>query len=72
MIFCGHRHIIITHCLTLALAAIRYKKYKEHSYGKVKGKGVICFNWPKNARNVTQFVWQPFSIEFQGFIKKRI
>jgi hypothetical protein len=25
MIFCGHRHIIITHCLTLALAAIRYK-----------------------------------------------
>jgi hypothetical protein len=46
MIFCGHRHIIIIHCLTLALAAIRYKKYKEHSYGKVKGKGVICFNWP--------------------------
>ena len=26
----------------------------------------------KNARNVTQFVWQPFSIEFQGFVKKRI
>ena len=24
----------------------------------------------KNARNVTQFVWQPFSIEFQGFVKK--
>jgi hypothetical protein len=23
----------------------------------------------KNARNVTQFVWQPFSIEFQGFVK---
>jgi hypothetical protein len=22
----------------------------------------------KNARNVTQFVWQPFSIEFQGFV----
>ena len=35
MIFCGHRHIIITHCLTLA-----------HSYGKAKGKGVIFFNWP--------------------------
>ena len=26
----------------------------------------------KNARNVTQFVWQPFSIEFQGFVKKNI
>jgi hypothetical protein len=26
----------------------------------------------KNDRNVTQFVWQPFSIEFQGFVKKRI
>ena len=25
----------------------------------------------KNARNVTQFVWLPFSIEFQGFLKKR-
>ena len=25
----------------------------------------------KNARNVTQFVWQPFSIEFQGFVKKK-
>jgi hypothetical protein len=37
MIFCGHRHIIITHCLTLAYTAIR-QKYKEHSYGKVKGK----------------------------------
>jgi hypothetical protein len=24
----------------------------------------------KNARNVTQFVLQPFSIEFQGFVKK--
>ena len=26
----------------------------------------------KNARNVTQFVWQPFSIEFQGFVKKKL
>ena len=26
----------------------------------------------KNARNVTQFLWQPFSIEFQGFVKKMI
>ena len=26
----------------------------------------------KNARNVTQFVWQPFSIEFQRFVKKGI
>jgi hypothetical protein len=26
----------------------------------------------KNARNVTQFVWQPFSIEFQGFVKKNL
>jgi hypothetical protein len=25
----------------------------------------------KNARNVTQFVWQTFSIEFQGFVKKK-
>ena len=25
----------------------------------------------KNARNVTQFVWQPFSIEFQGFVKNK-
>ena len=25
MIFCGHRHILITHCLTLAYAGIRYK-----------------------------------------------
>jgi hypothetical protein len=25
----------------------------------------------KNARNVTQFVWQPFSIEFQGFVIKK-
>jgi hypothetical protein len=25
----------------------------------------------KNARNVTQFAWQPFSIEFQGFVKKK-
>ena len=25
----------------------------------------------KNAKNVTQFVWQPFSIEFQGFVKKK-
>jgi hypothetical protein len=25
----------------------------------------------KNARNVSQFVWQPFSIEFQGFVKKK-
>ena len=25
----------------------------------------------KNARNVTQFVWQPFSIEFQGIVKKK-
>jgi hypothetical protein len=25
----------------------------------------------KNARNVKQFVWQPFSIEFQGFVKKK-
>ena len=25
----------------------------------------------KNARNVTQFVWQPFSIEFQRFVKKK-
>ena len=25
----------------------------------------------KNARNVTQFVWQPFSIEIQGFVKKK-
>ena len=25
----------------------------------------------KNARNVTQFVWQPFSIEFQGFVNKK-
>jgi hypothetical protein len=25
----------------------------------------------KNARNVTQFVLQPFSIEFQGFVKKK-
>jgi hypothetical protein len=25
----------------------------------------------KNARNVTQFVWQPLSIEFQGFVKKK-
>jgi len=24
----------------------------------------------KNARNVTQFVWQPFSIEFQGLSTK--
>ena len=26
----------------------------------------------KNAKNVTQFVWQPFSIEFQGFVKKKM
>jgi hypothetical protein len=26
----------------------------------------------KNARNVTQCVWQPFSIEFQGFVKKEL
>jgi hypothetical protein len=26
----------------------------------------------KRGRNVTQFVWQPFSIEFQGFVKKKI
>jgi hypothetical protein len=26
----------------------------------------------KNARNVTQFVWQHFSIEFQGFVQKKI
>jgi hypothetical protein len=26
----------------------------------------------KNARNVTQFVWQPFSIEFQGFVQKEL
>ena len=26
----------------------------------------------KMARNVTQFVRQPFSIEFQGFVKKKI
>jgi hypothetical protein len=25
----------------------------------------------ENARNVSQFVWQPFSIEFQGFVKKK-
>jgi hypothetical protein len=25
----------------------------------------------KNDRNVTQFVWQPFSIEFQGFVRKK-
>ena len=25
----------------------------------------------KNARKVTQFVWQTFSIEFQGFVKKK-
>jgi hypothetical protein len=25
----------------------------------------------KNTRNVTQFVWQPFSIEFQRFVKKK-
>ena len=25
----------------------------------------------KNARNVTQFVWQPFSIGFQGFVKQK-
>jgi hypothetical protein len=25
----------------------------------------------KNARNVTQFVWQPFSIGFQGFVKEK-
>jgi hypothetical protein len=25
----------------------------------------------QNARNVTQFVWQPFSIELQGFVKKK-
>ena len=25
----------------------------------------------KNARNVAQFVWQPFSIEFQRFVKKK-
>ena len=25
----------------------------------------------KNARNVTQFVWQHFSIEFQWFVKKK-
>jgi hypothetical protein len=25
----------------------------------------------KYPRNVTQFVWQPFSIEFQGFVKKK-
>jgi hypothetical protein len=32
---------------------------------KISSKYVV-----KNARNVTQFVWQPFSIEFQGFVKK--
>ena len=26
----------------------------------------------QNAKNVTQFVWQPFSIEFQGFVNKKI
>jgi hypothetical protein len=26
----------------------------------------------KTVRNVTQFVWQHFSIQFQGFVKKRI
>ena len=25
----------------------------------------------QNDRNVTQFVWQPFSIELQGFVKKK-
>jgi hypothetical protein len=25
----------------------------------------------KNARNATQFVWQSFSIEFQGFVNKK-
>ena len=26
----------------------------------------------KDARNVTQFLWQPFSIEFQGFVQEKI
>ena len=26
----------------------------------------------KNDRNVIQFVWQPFSIKFQGFVKKKL
>ena len=33
---------------------------------KISSKYVV-----KNARNVTQFVWQPFSIEFQGFVIKK-
>jgi hypothetical protein len=26
----------------------------------------------QNARNVTQFVWQPFSIEFQEFVQNKL
>jgi hypothetical protein len=29
-------------------------------------------NVVKNARNETQFVWQPFSIEFEGIVKKKL
>jgi hypothetical protein len=38
---------------TLLLAALRYKKTKEHSYRKVKGKGVIFFKLPiSNVNNL--------------------
>jgi hypothetical protein len=38
MIFCGHRHIIITHCLTLAYAAIRYKNTRSTAMERYKEK----------------------------------
>jgi hypothetical protein len=45
MIFCGHRHIIITHCLTLAKAAIRYLKIQGAQLWKGKRKRSNFFNW---------------------------
>jgi hypothetical protein len=44
MIFCGHRHIIITHCLTLALAAIRYKNTRSQGSPHLQKIGRLDFS----------------------------
>ena len=70
--------ILISYCCLCQCQAVCYyympvptKYHRNISFQKKCAS--ICV--VKNARNVLpviQFVWQPFSIEFQGFVKRKI
>ena len=63
MIFCGHRHIIITHCLTMAYAAIRYKNTRSTAMKRKRSHFLTGHIQCKQSLS-------PRSLELRGIFKR--